>query len=189
MNLINAELACLLATLIRGDDKNNVEKVITKLEHSQYENLDDFIRVLNWFIDTPYAQYLHIDFEDRYIFATINSPSLLLGFCNETDDWDYYYLNGKICFEHNKLFDKWSNSCTPLFLPKTKTQFDAALNLINYISSDEYYKLYSLDYEDVDDESSLHLYKAVEDFTDWSNHIEECIPVHLRHLYKEESYE
>lgn len=186
MNLVNANTIQILSSLVRTD-KHNVEKISAQLEQSQYENLNDFVRVLNWFIDTPYAQYLHIDLEDHYIFATINSPTLLLGFCNKTDDWDYYYLNGKLCFEHNKLFDKWSNSCSPLFLPKTKEQFNAALNLINYIASDEYYKLSSLDYVDVDVESDnvLSLYKAVEDFTDWSSHIEECIPVHLHHLYKE----
>lgn len=52
------------------------------------------------------------------------------------------------------------------------------------LASDEYYNLCC----DTDDEHNTDemeaVYKACEDFADWSNYVEDCIPPHLRELFK-----
>lgn len=171
----------------------SVVEIMQHVLDNEYSGLPSLIQVIKWFEGTHYQPYIKIrEYDRNFIYVTINTPNILIGFCNAhdedpTDGWSsYLYINGRICFDHNKLYDKWSNAHQPYFLPQTKEQFDNLLKIIDYVASD----LYVEHYEDESDDEDIHsdmdnAYKAVEDFADWSNYITECIPEHLRSLFKD----
>ena len=170
----------------------SVVEIMKHVHDNAYSGLPALIKVIRWFEGSHYQQYIKIrEYDRNFIYVTINTPNILIGFCNTHDENtstgypSYLYINGRICFDHDKLYDKWSNAHQPYFLPHTKEQFDNLLKIIDYVGTDEYYNLCC----DTDDEHNTDeieaVYKACEDFADWSNYITECIPEHLRSLFKD----
>ena len=169
----------------------SVVEIMQHVLDNEYSGLPALIQVIKWFEGTHYQQYIKIrEYDRNFIYVTINTPNILIGFCNAhdedpTDGWpSYLYINGRICFDHEKLYDKWSNAHQPYFFPQTKEQFNNLLKIIDYVGTDEYYNFCC----DTDDEHNTDemeaVYKACEDFADWSNYVEDCIPSHLRELFK-----
>lgn len=169
----------------------SVVEIMQHVLDNEYSGLPALIQIIKWFEGTHYQQYIKIrEYDRNFIYVTINTPNILIGFCNAhdedpTDGWpSYLYINGRICFDHEKLYDKWSNAHQPYFFPQTKEQFNNLLKIIDYVGTDEYYNFCC----DTDDEHNTDemeaVYKACEDFADWSNYVEDCIPSHLRELFK-----
>lgn len=142
------------------------------------ENIEQFNQLVTWFKDTKYADKIkvHDDESEIYNFCTINTDTLVLGFCNKHDIDDpkgrssYVYINGHVCFEHREMFDKWRNCITPpMFLPTSKEQFDALLKLLEYVESTQF--LLDADDETTDEEFDKILskvYADVEDLLDYN---------------------
>ncbi len=191
--MIASIAACVLHTLQRPKDKFSVEEIAVKID--EYENMGPFIKNLNWFIGTDLVKDIFVEFDKNYISAFIINDRLMLGFSNKHPDADDiidqspYYHNGRVCFENNKMFDKWSNSNTPLFLPTDKDEFDKMYNLIKYVMTDTYL---SISDDDDDHDTFFHptdapYFEPVQDFMDWSNNDPDYIPAHLRDKFKSEN--
>lgn len=159
-------------------------------------DLEKFYQLVEWFKSTPY-NFLKIEKEDQYHFASLGNydgqikPNIILGFASKHDEnlknSSYLYINGRVCFDHAKIFNKWSDSLQPIFLPETKEQFDHLVKLLNYVSSDEYLNFYNeTDLSEINDPILDKLYEPLADICDYSDCLFEHIPAHLQHLYKED---
>lgn len=167
----------------------SAEEIEQLVRTNNYTGMPQFLQTLKWFETTHYQPYIKIsEYNELFIYATVTTDSLLLAFTNPHDEdathaWpSYLYVNGRICFDHYKLFDKWSKACQPYFLPPTKELFDAVIKVADYVGSDEFFNYYNSDEGD----DMLHdVYQGAEDIADWSNYMMECVPKHLYNLYKD----
>lgn len=184
MSILNLYIGCVLQPLQGNVVKPlNIHEIADKI--AVYENMDDFMRLLSWFISSDLAKDIRIEFEKEYICVVINNKDIMLSFCNEhiQESCCPYHTNGKVCFENTKEFNKWSNSRAPFFFPKNKADFDLLYNLITYVS------YLDSQYDDTDFDGFYHprdrpYFQPLENLQDWSNTCHDNIPTHLQHLYK-----
>lgn len=85
-----------------------------------------------------------------YRFAKVKGKWIIAGFCEPNNGKSYSYIDGKICFDNVKCFDKWSKCPYSFPIPKTENQFEYILSKMRYLASPEGYKKsneYGLKYE------------------------------------------
>lgn len=88
--------------------------------------------------------------EDNYRYAKIKGKRITGGFCEPNNGDSYSYIDGKVCFDNVKCFDKWSRCPYSFPIPKTEKQFEYVLSKMKYLASTDGYKRsneYDLDYE------------------------------------------
>ena len=88
--------------------------------------------------------------EDKYRFARVKGKWITAGFCEPNNGESYSYIDGKICFDNVKCFDKWSKCPYSFPIPKTEKQFEYVLSKMQYLASSEGYRKsneYDLDCE------------------------------------------
>lgn len=77
---------------------------------------------------------------DKYRFARVKGKWITAGFCEPNNGESYSYIDGKICFDNVKCFDKWSKCPYSFPIPKTGKQFDYVLSKMQYLASSDGYK-------------------------------------------------
>ena len=78
--------------------------------------------------------------EEKYRFARVKGKWIIAGFCEPNNGESYSYIDGKICFDNVKCFDKWSKCPYSFPIPKTEKQFEYVLSKMQYSASSDGYK-------------------------------------------------
>lgn len=107
-----------------------------KLKELQKENDNkSFDNLVNALINEGYI--VTISLESKYRFASIKGKNIIGGFCEPNSGDSYRYIDGKVSFDNEKCFDKWSKCPYSLPIPKTEKEFQYLLSKIEYMSSVE----------------------------------------------------
>ena len=91
-----------------------------------------------------------VSLEKKYRFARVKGKWIIAGFCEPNNGESYQYIDGKICFDNVKCFDKWSKCPYSFPIPKTEKQFEYVLSKMQYLASSDGYKKsneYDLEFE------------------------------------------
>ena len=75
-----------------------------------------------------------------YWFANVTGKSIRGGFCEPSKGECYWYIDGRIAFDHEKCFDKWSKCPYSLELPKTEREYAYMLDRMAYMQTEEGFK-------------------------------------------------
>lgn len=75
-----------------------------------------------------------------YRFARVKGKWITAGFCEPNNGESYSYIDGKICFDNVKCFDKWSKCPYSFPIPKTEKQFEYVLSKMQYLAPSDGYK-------------------------------------------------
>lgn len=81
-----------------------------------------------------------VSLEDKYRFANINGKNIIGGFCEPNNGESYCYIDGKICFDNENCYDKWSKCPYSYPIPKTDEQLKYILSKMEYLASPEGYE-------------------------------------------------
>ena len=77
--------------------------------------------------------------DTEYKRCEFKGKGIVGGFCEQTDDDCWYYLNGRIAFDNIKCFDKWSRCPVSLPLLQNAKEENELLELIKFWGSEDGY--------------------------------------------------
>jgi hypothetical protein len=86
------------------------------------------------------AVSLHNGIASTYKYASIEGKEIRGGFAEPNDLETYAYIDGKVCFDNKKCFDKWSKCPYSFPIPATEQAFEYLLSKMEYLASPEGYK-------------------------------------------------
>lgn len=92
-----------------------------------------------------------VTMEGEYRFARVKGKWIDGGFCEPNNGESHSYIDGKICFDNVKCFNKFSECPYSFPIPTTENQFGYVLSKLKYLSTAEGYKrskYYALKWED-----------------------------------------
>jgi len=72
-----------------------------------------------------------------YWFANVTGKSIRGGFCEPSGGESYWYLDGRVAFDHEGCFDKWSKCPYSLELPNIGQEFMHVLERMAYLRTKE----------------------------------------------------
>jgi hypothetical protein len=103
---------------------------------AQFSKLVRYIQKNGYKISTTFVQ--PYDKRERgYWYAKIEGNSIFGGFCEPNHADCYWYIKGRIAFDHKKCFDKWSKCPYSLELPQTPKEFEYIIEQMKYLRTKE----------------------------------------------------
>lgn len=113
----------------------------------------NFKELVKWFKNKGYELVVSEeslpDPNNPYLFATTfypkdgyyNKQELRIGFCEPNDGKSYWYIDGRIAIDREDCFDKWSKCPVNLPFPENEKQLQFLLDKMNWLKTDEGYKV------------------------------------------------
>jgi hypothetical protein len=106
----------------------------------------NFNEVVKLFEDMGYNLKVDNQYADNFLFARTENKDLRIGFCEPNNGNSYAQLDGKIAIDREDCFDKWSKCPIVLPFPENEKQVQFLIDKINWLKTDEGYKV-SNEYE------------------------------------------
>lgn len=108
-----------------------------KKQSVMFKKMVEFFKDLEYTLKTELVTcHTHEDHPD-YWFALISGKNIKGGFCEPNGGDSYWYIDGRISFDHVDCFDKWSKCPYCLKLPETMQDFKYIIDRMNYLRTKE----------------------------------------------------
>lgn len=95
-----------------------------------------FFEVVVKFQKAGYQTKVSRDSINDYWFCLVEGNGIIGGFC-EANQSSYHNINGRVAFDNEEVFDKWSKCPYSYPLPQSDSQFEYILSKMKYLATEE----------------------------------------------------
>lgn len=99
-----------------------------------------FDRCVNFLLKLNYIVTLEW-IDNNHRFALVTGNGIMAGFHEKSNNYKNSHINGKICADNEKCFDKWSKCPVELRLPVIKSEYEYLEFILKWLNTEEGYKV------------------------------------------------